>query len=424
MATVKIIILKHQRREDNTWNVKIRITHERQSSYIATTHYVGSELINKKTFELKERNNPIYDQVMLDVLKIRAELSKLGHSIDLYSAKGLCELMKDKLSNKPEGINLFDFGYAYADKVLKAGRRIGENYRIAISKFEVFVGNRNLCFSDITSSLLIKFEEDLKSQRSKCGIGNISDSGVRLYMSKIQALFNRAKLEYNDEDAGIIRISNNPFAKYKIPKQPITRKRSLTDEQIRAIKEYRIPENMLGVIIARDVFLMSFFMVGMNTVDMFYLNPPVDNRFEYERRKTRTRRDDRAFISIKVEPELEPYLERYKDSVGDRAFNFFIRYASHKQFVHKVNLNLKKIGNALGIPDLTLYAARHSWATIARNDCGISMDDVATSLNHKSGYNVTDTYVKKDWSRIDKANRKVIDFVFHPKKKDEEKAGE
>jgi hypothetical protein len=52
------------------------------------------------------------------------------------------------------------------------------------------------------------------------------------------------------------------------------------------------------------------------------------------------------------------------------------------------------------------------------------MDDVATSLNHKSGYNVTDTYVKKDWSRIDKANRKVIDFVFHPKKKDEEKAGE
>lgn len=130
------------------------------------------------------------------------------------------------------------------------------------------MGNRNLCFSDITSSLLIKFEEDLKSQRSKCGIGNMSDSGVRLYMSKIQALFNRTRLECNDEDAGIIRISDNPFAKYKIPKQLITRKHSLTNKQIRAIKEYRIPENMLGVIITRDVFLMSFFMVGMNTVDM------------------------------------------------------------------------------------------------------------------------------------------------------------
>ena len=45
------------------------------------------------------------------------------------------------------------------------------------------------------------------------------------------------------------------------------------------------------------------------------------------------------------------------------------------------------------------------------------MDDVATSLNHKSGYNVTDTYVKKDWSRIDKANRKVIDFCVPSKKR-------
>ena len=99
MPTVKIVILKHQKKDDDTWNVKIRITHERKSSYIATSHYVGADLINKKTFKLKERNNPVYDQVMIDVLKIREEISKLGHSVDLYSAKGLCELIKEKLSN-------------------------------------------------------------------------------------------------------------------------------------------------------------------------------------------------------------------------------------------------------------------------------------------------------------------------------------
>lgn len=420
MATVKIVILKHQKREDDTWNVKIRITHDRQSAYLATSHYVGIDLINKKTFELKERNNPIYDQVMIDVLKIRSELSGLGHSIELYSAKGLCELMKEKLSNKPNGINFFDFGYDYADKILKEGRRIGENYRIAVHKFEEFIGNRNLCFSDITSSLLMKYEDYLKSLHSKCGIGNISDAGVRLYMSKIQAIFNKAKFEYNDEDLGIIRISNNPFAKYKIPKTPLTKKRSLTSGQIRAIKEYNVPDNMTGTLIARDIFIMSFLMVGMNTVDMFYLKPPVNGRLEYERRKTRTRREDKAFISIKVEPELEPYLDRYKDMVGDRAFNFFMRYTNHKQLIHKVNIHLKNIGNALSIPDLTFYAARHSWATIARNDCGVSMDDVSLSLNHKSGHDITDTYIKKDWSIIDKANRKVIDYVFGKKEKAKE----
>ena len=412
MPTVKIIVLKHQKREDNTWNVKIRITHDRKSAYIATSHYVGIDLINKKTFELKERNNPIYDQLMIDVLKIREELSKLGHTIELYSAKGLCELMKEKLANKPDGVNFFDFGYSFAEKMLKEGKRTGENYRIAVHKFEEFIGNRNLQFSDITSSVLMKYDEYLRGLHSKRGIGNISDSGVRLYTSKIQAIFNRAKLEYNDEDLGVIRIANNPFAKYKIPKNPITRKRSLTVEQIRAIKSYRVPDNMTGVMRARDVFIMSFIMVGMNSVDMYYVGVPNNGRLEYERRKTMNRRDDRAFISIKVEPELLPYLERYKDSLGDRAFNFFVRYSTHKQFVHKVNAHLKKVGDELGIPDLTLYAARHSWATIARNDCGISLDDVAMCLNHKSGHDVTDTYIKKDWSIIDRNNRKVIDYVL------------
>ena len=258
----------------------------------------------------------------------------------------------------------------------------------------------------------MKYDEYLRGQRSKCGIGNISDSGVRLYMSKIQAIFNQAKLTYNDEETGIIRIQNNPFVKYKIPKIPMTRKKSLSVEQIRSIKSCRIPDNMTGVLVARDVFVMSFLMAGMNTVDMYYLGEAVDGRLEYERRKTRTRRADKAFISIKIEPELLPYIERYKDSLGDRAFNFFVRYATHKQFVHKVNTHLKTIGSILEIPDLTFYAARHSWATIARNECGISMDDVSMCLNHKSGHDVTDTYIRKDWSVIDRANRKVLDYVF------------
>lgn len=424
MATVKIVILKHQKREDDTWNVKIRITHDRKSAYMATSHYVGVDLINKKTFELKERCNPVYDQVMIDIIRIRSEFTKLGHSIENFTAKGLCALMEDIISGKgSDGINFFDYAYSYADKVLAEGRRIGENYKYGVHKFETFVGHRNLTFSDITSNMLRMYDEYLHKLPSKNGTGLISDAGVRLYMSKIQAIFNRAKEEFNDEESGTIRISNNPFGKYKIPKNQPTQKRALSIEQILAICNFDVPERNTGTLIARDVFVMSFLMVGINTVDMFYLKPPKNGRLEYERRKTRTRRDDRAFISIRVEPELLPYIERYKDSLNDRLFNFFIRYADTKQFVRKVNLNLKNIGEALGIDNLTFYAARHTWATIARNECEVSMDDVAMSLNHKSGHNVTDTYVKKDWSVIDRANRKVLDFVFGKKEGDNEKAG-
>lgn len=420
MATVKAVILKEKKRNDGTWNVKIRIIHEKKVSYMATSHYVSIDCINKKTFELKERNNPVYDQVMIDVLKIRSQLSALGHQIDYYTAQGLVRLMKDKLSGKPDGINFFDFAENHIQKLIKQDKRTSQSYRAMLSRLEEFAGSRNLMFSDITSNFLFNFDTFLRASDSKHGFGKISSSGVRLYIGKIQHLFNLAKLKYNDEDAGIVKIANNPFVKYKLPKVNGIKKKALSAEDIKRIKEFDIPVNMKGAMIARDVFVMSFLLCGMNTVDMYFLRPEINGRYEYERRKTAGRRDDKAFISIRIEPELEPYIDRYMDEVGDRAFNFFLRYSSDKQFVTKVNGNLKSIGDALGIENLTLYAARHSFATIARNDCGVSMDDVAMALNHKSGHDVTDTYIKKDWKRIDDVNRKVIDYVFGKK----EKAGE
>lgn len=420
MATVKAVILKEKKRNDGTWNVKIRIIHEKKVSYMATSHYVSIDCINKKTFELKERNNPVYDQVMIDVLKIRSQLSALGHQIDYYTAQGLVRLMKDKLSGKPDGINFFDFAENHIQKLIKQDKRTSQSYRAMLSRLEEFAGSRNLMFSDITSNFLFNFDTFLRASDSKHGFGKISSSGVRLYIGKIQHLFNLAKLKYNDEDAGIVKIANNPFVKYKLPKVNGIKKKALSAEDIKRIKEFDIPVNMKGAMIARDVFVMSFLLCGMNTVDMYFLRPEINGRYEYERRKTAGRRDDKAFISIRIEPELEPYIDRYMDEVGDRAFNFFLRYSSDKQFVTKVNGNLKYIGDALGIENLTLYAARHSFATIARNDCGVSMDDVAMALNHKSGHDVTDTYIKKDWKRIDDVNRKVIDYVFGKKEKAEE----
>ena len=73
---------------------------------------------------------------------------------------------------------------------------------------------------------------------------------------------------------------------------------------------------------------------------------------------------------------------------------------------------LKLIGKDLGIPPFTFYAARHSFATIARNDCGASMDDVAFCLAHASSHAMTSVYVAPDYKRIDNVVSDVIGFVF------------
>lgn len=81
MATAKIVILKNKQKDDGIFNVMFRITHKRQSAYIATPYYVGLDLINKKTFELKQKNKVLYDELGFELIKIRQFIARKGMHI-------------------------------------------------------------------------------------------------------------------------------------------------------------------------------------------------------------------------------------------------------------------------------------------------------------------------------------------------------
>ena len=103
-------------------------------------------------------------------------------------------------------------------------------------------------------------------------------------------------------------------------------------------------------------------------------------------------------------------MERYADPQGKRLFNFYTRYATPFNFNKALNTGLKQIGEILGIEGLEFYAARHSWATIARSsDVGIDKTTVHEALNHvSSNLAITDIYIDRDWSVIWNANKKVL----------------
>ena len=98
---------------------------------------------------------------------------------------------------------------------------------------------------------------------------------------------------------------------------------------------------------------------------------------------------------------------------GKRKFNFYQSYVNEKAFNKAINKGLKEIGDILGIDDLEYYAARHSWATIALNKVGISKYVVHEALNHiDESMRVTDIYIERDFSNENKANTKVVKYVF------------
>ena len=94
----------------------------------------------------------------------------------------------------------------------------------------------------------------------------------------------------------------------------------------------------------------------------------------------------------------------------NRLFGFYKHYADEKALNRAINIGLKQIGKKLGIDDLEFYAARHSWATIARSAAvGVEKATVHEALNHvEEQMKVTDIYIARDWSVIWDANRKVL----------------
>lgn len=233
-------------------------------------------------------------------------------------------------------------------------------------------------------------------------------------MRSFRSIFNKARDKYNDEDSGIFRIPHYPFRKYKIPKLATkSKKHLLTIDELKMFINYK--HFTTGEEFAKDMFLLMFYLVGIEIKDLFYLKNARKGRIYYDRFKTKKE------FSIKIEPEALAIIEKYASKTF--LINAHERYSEHRNFMKYINNQLhgsnsktkrvKGIFPTLGIDEpVTTKWARHTWATIARNNCRINKEDVALCLGHEDSDNqVTDIYIDYDYTIIDDSNRKVLDFV-------------
>lgn len=401
MITLKMVIRPNRQKADGTWPVNLRISFQRKSSYIAIPYFVTKAQINK-AFEIKDRY--LQYQVDEDLIKARREVSNNYEKLSLMSTAEIGEYLLTFLYSKNKSnINFFEFAERHIARMEENNQASLGNYGISVRKIRSFVGHDRLSFNDITLTFLDNFDTWLKNT----GVGT---RGRALYLSNMRAIFNAAVREYNDEDNDIIRITKNPFKRFSLPKVETPEKRALTLNQLRAFISYEPTKETVQF--AKDVFLMSFYLVGMNSVDLYQLSKISGERITYRRAKTRGVRADGAEISIKLEPEVMPLIAKYADKEKERAFNFHYRYSTAAGFNSSINEYLKVIGKDIGIDQLDFYAARHTWATLFVNECEGSESEAAFCLNHVSEHKVTTGYIKKDFARIDRANRKVLDLLI------------
>ena len=409
MTTFKAEIYAHQKKTDGTYNIKIRVTHKRRKKYLATIYYVTKEDLTK-TMRLK--NQKYIDATNDLIRKYRSICDRIGERLRSMTVEQVVDILQNDNGDNFD-LDIVAYARSYIQKLIDTGHSGSAYvYRVAINSLVRFVGRESISIREITVSFLERWIKWIGEQPSCSKSGR----AMSLYVSQLRAIHNRAKREFNDEDAGIIRIPYSPFNKVEIPRVPVARKRALSVDSLRKLSElpYKniMQPGMNRYNMAKDVFLLSFCLVGMNGVDLYTCSDCKKGRITYQRTKTKNRRSDRAEISIKVEPEIKALMEKYKDPTGERVFCFHKYYSSMCAFTSALNYGLKKIGKDIGLEDLEFYAARHTWATIALNDAGVDKYTVHLSLNHvDESMKVTDVYIKKSWEPIDKANRKVLDLV-------------
>lgn len=389
-------------KKDGSRAVRLRVMHNYTEKEVATLWSVTPRDLNKrgeiKNFEILDGLNEITS-------KWRRYADKLGNAIDSMTAPQLVEYFQSE-ETPQEQFSLDIIRYAREDglRLVAAGQTgTGGLRKTMANSFAQFLGRESLDVNDLTSTIINKWVEWLNERTS-------GGRAASLYVAQLKAVFNRARMEFNDERQ--IRIPFDPFARVKVS-QPVPVHRSVTPEQLRSIIALQDRGGRFDL--ARDVFILSFMLLGMNSADLWGLEAeqPEPGRITYERMKTRTRRADKALISIAIPECAKPLIEKYRAKYGSHYFNFALSYSTKGTFNAAINIGLKDVGKAINIDNLQFYAARHTWATIAYNDAKIDKSVVGDALNHVDGkMGVTDRYIRKDWSRIDEANKAVLEFVL------------
>lgn len=390
MATANIILDTRKSDKNKCYPLKLRIVHQNKNVSISLNKNipVDSWVFGKNGMEV-DRKTPNYKAINLDLsaalVKANQAISDLETSgkINSMTAVQIKDYILNKTANQTERLTFISYFREFADT--RNAKRTQELYHNTLSKVAKW-SNDYVMFEDITYQWLNEFHNHLKEKGNTINTIAIDERNIR-------AVINSAL----DEEVTDIK---DPFRKYKIKQKQESDTMPLSIEQIKMIRDYQTDSEAIQY--ARDAFMTSFYLIGINVSDLYELSK--GERARYIRNKTG------KAIDIAIQPELKELSEKYFDD--ERMFNFYKRYTSQKSFTGQMNDYLKIIGKSIGEPNLIMYHARHTWATMAAN-IDIPEKTISKALSH-SVNNITSRYARFDFRKVDEANRQVLDLLIEP----------
>jgi integrase len=405
MASTKIILYTSKALKNGEHPIMIRLIVDRKIKYIylgfSTTPNLwddAQKLLLKGYDNFKKTNYIIH--------KKKSELDGIILDFENEDRSYTVDDIEKKFLNSIEKISVFKYCQEIIDRLEKTNR-IGDATvkKDLLRSLKKFTDNKDLAFSDINYSFLLKYEEDFLQR-------GVSENSISVYMRTLRAIVNLAIKEEHCNQ------SDYAFNTYKISKlNTNTQKRAINKEEMLKIINFDTEINS-SEWHSKNYFIFSFYNIGMNFRDLAQLkwSNILYNRIMYKRSKTGKNFD------IKIQPRTQAILDLYSkgnENSDDYIFpilNLEIHNTPQskvdriKKINKRVNKDLKEIAKSVGIKathSITHYVARHSWASIQKQN-GVGTSIISESMGHDSE-KTTSIYLQSFVNDVlDEANENLI----------------
>ena len=374
--------------------LKIMVSHKTGTAYIPIDITLKLDQWNGKEVVKHPFKKTLNDKIEILLADYKGILRNIEEKCEIESinAKALRDLILNEKNSVKTIINQNTLSAVFTDFISHKQGGTKRLYDATYNKIKKFEGSNFdlLRFEHINIQWLLKFNDYLSKTAPSANARAID-------LRNLRAVINYA-IDYEI-------TSNVPFRRFNIQYEE-TKKRNLDVEVLRSI--FNLDNLEPWAIKYRDLFKLTFMLIGINFVDLCGLTDIRNGRIEYIRAKTHKK------YSIKVEPEIAELIENYRGK--KLLLNYMDTYQSYRHFYNNVCVGLNTIKDKLNEQDykidtLTTYWARHSWATIAHK-IGIHKDIIKQALGHGKK-TVTDIYIDEDLSFVDDANRRVLNYVLY-----------
>ena len=378
--------------------IYFQIIHNRVVRQLTTDYHIFSNEWDGKSIQTagydSERRNYLKttgERIDWDLKLLRSIVNQLDNRQQRYTADDIIATFKQSAKE----YSLFNFMQGIIVRLQQLGKqRTSETYRAALRSFMQFREGKDIPLEEIDADLMLTYEAHLRNK-------GLARNSTSFYMRILRAVYNRAV------EKGVT-VNRNPF-KQVYTGVDKTVKRAIHLKAIKQIKNLDLTMQP-SLEFARDMFLFSFYTRGMSFIDIAYLRKRdlANGVLTYRRRKTgqqlliRWEKCMQEIVKKYGTPTDSPYLLPIITAPGNA------ERAQYQTMLHCVNNCLKKIATLAAIPvQLTMYVARHSWASAAKSK-NIPISVISEGMGHDSEMTTQIYLASLDTTIVDRANAQIL----------------